>query len=338
VAISRRDKRAFTLVELLVVIAILGMLMALLIPAVNSARDAMRRMQCKNNLRQIGEAASAHVAKFGYFPSSGWGSQWVGDPDRGVGAAQPGGWIYNLLPFWGLDNIHDASKDLSGAPNDPNSRKGKAMVDTQAAQPAFLICPVRRKATGYPTGPGLTYQNAPSTAPVSKTDYAGNSGSGPPFVLGYGPGDGLACYTKYPKCQWSTNPGTFNGVTTERSEITPGIITDGLTNVFFAGEKYLNPDNYTTGTDPADDHSALVGNSVVINRWVGQSPPVTLMRDSRGVPPTTTASFNFGSPHTQGVNFVFCDGSVRNISYQIAPLVYQSLGVRDDGTPSEDQY
>ena len=79
-----KQSAAFTLVELLVVIAILGILMGLLIPAVNSARDAMRRTQCKNNLRQIGVACQAHVSKYGYFPSAGWGSMWTGDPDRGV--------------------------------------------------------------------------------------------------------------------------------------------------------------------------------------------------------------------------------------------------------------
>ena len=86
-AVSHRKRAAFTLVELLVVIAILAILMALLLPAMSGVRDAMRRMMCKNNLAQIGRACQGHVAANGYFPSSGWGYEWTGDPDRGFGAS-----------------------------------------------------------------------------------------------------------------------------------------------------------------------------------------------------------------------------------------------------------
>ena len=129
-SISQRKQAAFTLVELLVVIAILGILMGLLVPAVGSARDAMRRAQCENNLAQIGKACQAHVTKLGYFPSSGWGSMWTGDPDRGFGDPQPGGWIYNILPFLGEDKIHDIGKDL-GSPNNvtPTGAKGAALQE-----------------------------------------------------------------------------------------------------------------------------------------------------------------------------------------------------------------
>ena len=106
-------RRGFTLVELLVVIAIIGVLVAMLLPAVQAVREMGRRTQCKNNLRQLGVAALAHVEKQGYFPSSGWGYGWVGDPDMGFGAKQPGGWIYNVLPYLGFDNIHDIGADMN---------------------------------------------------------------------------------------------------------------------------------------------------------------------------------------------------------------------------------
>ena len=121
-AVFRRKNAAFTLVELLVVITILGVLMALLLPAVNGVREAMRRAQCKNNLYQIGKAALQHSAMHDHYPSSGWGWEWVGDPDRGFGARQPGGWIYNALPFMGLDMIHDLGKGMSASQQVPGPR------------------------------------------------------------------------------------------------------------------------------------------------------------------------------------------------------------------------
>ena len=99
-AVSRRKYAAFTLVELLVVITILGVLMSLLLPAVNTVRESMRRTQCKDNLAQIGSAALQHLAAQGHFPSSGWGYMWTGDPDRGFGARQPGGWLSIACRIW----------------------------------------------------------------------------------------------------------------------------------------------------------------------------------------------------------------------------------------------
>ena len=96
---THRVRWAFTIVELLVVIAIIGILVAMLLPAVQAARESARRQQCSNNLKQLTLAAFNHHHAARQFPTGGWGWWWVGDPDRGFSNRQPGGWIFNLMPF-----------------------------------------------------------------------------------------------------------------------------------------------------------------------------------------------------------------------------------------------
>jgi prepilin-type N-terminal cleavage/methylation domain-containing protein len=139
----RRSIRAFTLVELLVVIAIIGVLVALLLPAIQAAREAARRTQCKNQLRQLTISFHHHHDAFKFFPSGGWGWYWVGFPEQGFGKSQSGGWLYSTLPFMEQANLHDLGRGLTGT-----ARREAAK---QRVQSPFegMTCPSRRTANVF---------------------------------------------------------------------------------------------------------------------------------------------------------------------------------------------
>src|SRR5574340_1123999 len=162
-------RRGFTLVELLVVIAIIGILIALLLPAVQAAREAARRSQCQNNLKQLGTAALHHVDAHGWFPTGGWGWWWVGDPERGAGKLQPGGWAYNILPYLGQEPLWSLGAGMPAA--------AKRVVSTPVET---FNCPSRRRVTTFVKndswgGPIVAY-NANHTDRLVRTDYAINCG------------------------------------------------------------------------------------------------------------------------------------------------------------------
>src|SRR3954453_14927337 len=148
-----RNRQRFTLVELLVVIAIIGILVALLLPAVQAAREAARRNQCVNNLKQLSLGAMNHESTMKELPSSGLGYGWVGDPNYGFGRRQPGGWIYNVLPFIEEQAIHDMGMGVGTTWNDANRKKIFADLDTKVVK--TLICPSGRNGGPYALGSGF---------------------------------------------------------------------------------------------------------------------------------------------------------------------------------------
>lgn len=305
-------RSAFTLVELLVVIAIIGVLVGLLLPAVQAAREAGRRAQCQNNLKQLGLAAQSHLSAQGHLPTGGWGHLWVGDADRGYNANQPGGWVYNILPYVEQTNLHDINK---GAAN-----KVTANANLMVPLP-FMNCPTRRMAKLFTNSKKSAFKNAPTNLQrLPRNDYAANAGTGTSVPHRAGP-DTLAGFA-------ANDPAPVQeGLIYERSTVKQAQIKDGMSNTMLLGEKYIDFQNYETGNNDGDNECLFTGNNNDINRVFGATTSTMLRQDDR----TNTFSDNFGSAHSGGAFFVRCDGSTVTVSYSVDPNVYILLGRRADG-------
>ena len=292
-----------SLIELLVVIAIVAALMALLLPAVQAAREAARRTACRNHLKQIGLAMLNHESTHGRLPSNGWGWGWVGEPDRGSGKSQPGGWIYQLLPHVEATAVMSLPKER--------------MVQTPV--PLF-VCPSRRSPEPSATLPTLNLRNAPWTPLSAKTDYAINEGD---FITDTPEGPPTLVAGDDPNYPW-TDVSKATGVCFLRSEIGLRDITDGASNTYLAGEKYVTRGNYRTAGDAGHDQSLYSGVDLDLNRWTLDPPS----QDATG-----RGERSFGSIHVGGCQFLLCDGSVRTIRYNIDSVVHRQVGTRADGWP-----
>jgi len=327
----------FTLVELLVVIAIIGILVALLLPAIQAAREAARRSQCKNNLKQLALGALNHHDTNKFLPSGGWGWFWVGDPDRGFGKSQPGGWIYNILPYIEEGALHDKGKD--GDPKTATRDQRTGARDVVVSPITIINCPTRRPPQAYrmTTNEGGTsgLLNAITPDVAGRSDYAMNSGYA--YVeFGKGP-DSYAAADTYP---WESEKpnvkAALNGVSFERSEIGIKRITDGTSKTYLIGEKWISYRNYETGEDPGDNETwctgfnndnhrktgRISGTSIVEERPISDGENVTGLADLYG---------RFGSAHPGGWQVAMCDGSTHWISFDNDWQLHRDLGNREDG-------
>ncbi len=311
------SRRAFTLIELLVVIAIIAILIALLLPAVQQAREAARRTQCKNNLKQLGLALHNYMDTHRVFPpgSSGtrsptttnWCSASSGNATAmGLGAP----WTVMILPF--LDetpryNTFDfnlkfmsSTNVLCGCANDTPSR----VINTK------FQCP-----------------SDPASGTAAINNYFGVQGGG--TAVPAAPG---GCSTSADARVFYNNGGLFYN-----SSTSPRDFTDGMSNVFLIGEtKYAQ---HPSGR-PDGFHITWASSA----KYDGSGTPCTLAAarlqiNSSTLDPLKTNTFDvqtqlFGSRHTGGCHFLLADGSVQFVSENINLATYQTMAIRDDGLPT----
>ena len=361
-SVARRSRVAFTLVELLVVITIIAILIALLLPAVQAAREAARRLQCSNHLKQMGLACLNHEQAQGFLPAGGWGNVWAGDPDRGFDRKQPGGWLFNILPYMEMQALHDVGKNGNSTTGDFDAAKVPLIKQVMCTPVATYYCPSRRepllsKATGC--GDYRIFANAgvPVPAYAAQSDYGGSVGDacaacangqdavsgGQPLINIYQQPGGsfissLANGDKASESTWTQYRGTYGkclGVICIRSAFRLRDITDGASCTYLAGEKYVNPDNYASSSDMGDDQSWDQGcdfdGARLTGTWQNSADERCMWFCPRQDQPGVPEPYVFGSAHPNSCNMVFCDGSVQPIPYVIDPLVHAYLAGRNDG-------
>lgn len=315
---SLHRRRAFTLVELLVVIAIIGVLVALLLPAVQAAREAARRAQCSNHLRQIGLGWQLHHDTFNACPTGGnvnadpprmWMTGTGPQPTPATGTIatmndQSWNSAYQILPYIEQQNLWSNTND-----------------DVVKSTPIKIyFCPSRRPPQVWDINiPGKTVGKR------AQTDYASCRGLNADGNIADGKG-GAAIKSL-----------VTNRIPIARYET----FTDGLSNTLIVSERCVPINLYLMPGGPENDYYR--GGYVVGWRSTSDSQynlPST-SAPQKDIPATTNSTHVllaslFGSAHPGGVNAVLADGSTRSVSYTINPATFQNLGMRSDGNTLGD--
>lgn len=288
--------RGFTLVELLVVIAIIGILIALLLPAVQAVREAVRRSQCSNNLKQIGLALHNYHDALQCFPPG-----FVNYPPKAMADTRGWGWGELILPFIEQAALHDAL-GVNTIPFGGGTYPAPATALTQTPLPGYR-CPSDR-------GPDINEKRGNH----GMSNYSGVYGNG--YPAGRDP-DG----TSYPNTFAGNHEWRFgNGMFSADKGVRIRDIGDGTTNVVAVGER-------ACGVVGGVTYSGAI--------WVGKYGHSNQASTLRGIRNNDSDcifgsnQWTYSSQHPGGLHFVLCDGSVRFIAATVERMIMARAADRD---------
>ncbi len=304
-----KRRNAFTLIELLVVIAIIAILIGLLLPAVQKVRDAAARMQCSNNLKQIGLALHSYHDNNRSFPSGLMVQIGTGAPgalfttDCPKCAPPPGpgtfgNWLMMILPYVEQQNLYAQCSNLNNGFNAYQYSYTSGPASPGASVVKTYICP-----SDYVPQQTIQY----GTHYFGVNSYFGNAGT----------------------CAGPTTSASLNGVLYYNSSVRITDITDGTSNTFLAGERYsydpqVSDANLASWRGWAWTDWNSTGDHLGDTSWP--------MNSTYAVTGSVNARKSvFGSRHTGGANFLLCDGSVHFVNPGLSIALYQRLSVPNDG-------
>jgi len=293
----RWRRHGFTLVELLVVITIIGILIALLLPAVQSAREAARRLQCSNNLKQMALAFHSYQVNWGVLPDAGKEKNRCDNTTHTPGDAPRGhwNWMYQILPYIEQANLYDEPNDIT----------------VQRTPVALYYCPTRRRPARYPDDSGS-----------ARSDYAGCSGDVMIRHGVYRSNGAMGARRCDPPVDFAMiRDGTSNTLLLGEKQQNPN---------YFGRSGGDNEPWCGSGLDTDQVRMAKLEHYEPIAKRIG-GPPAPDSDELPGEPGVW--SMKFGSSHPGVFNGALADGSVRSIQFSIDPETFRRLCVRNDGLP-----
>lgn len=311
------SRPAFTLVELLVVIAIIAMLVTLLLPAVQAAREAARRTQCINNLKQMGLGILNYESAQGEFPTGGT-EPWHDQGDERSLYGKGYGWMVQILPYVEDAALQEVSKGYG------EGNRELDLIVRKTPIPMYF-CPSRREltvriipASAENCGQGCALNDYASATPDNDMDVSRPSHE-PWFWQGVTHGTVV-------------EGKKYLGVITRTiasPACTVGKISDGTSKTIMVGEKRVFSNRYQIG-DWHDDIGWTDGWDPDIIRYTGYQPGRDVIQGGTG-DPGSVIGYYFGSAHGNALHTVFADGHVAKIDYGIELPVFNSMGHRSDG-------